>query len=273
MELLVASASGNVFGYLWEEDLKGGSGSDYAKRWCPRGTGFGLDGLFLMQRPESGPWILEHWDADGSKSFCGNGSRAALIVPGAPSGQLIEAVSSGERIQLRRDAAGVGIRMPEGEGFGLRPVPMDTSFPSGFGWVGNPQLVLRVPSVAAVDLTTLAPPLRWHPAIPGGTNVNVVEVVGPGEARIRSWERGVEGETLCCGTGCAVAAAWLAQETGVSTWTLHPAGGEPVAVTLQMDEGEAWRQLWLSGPARLVGVATPAPGLLDPAPSPWNPSC
>jgi len=173
-------------------------------------------------------------------------------------------VSSGERIQLRRDAAGIGIRMPEGEGFGLRSAPVETPFPSGFGWVGNPQLVLRVPSVAIVDLPVLAPPLRWHAAIPGGTNVSVVEVLGPGEARIRSWERGVEGETLCCGTGCAVAAAWLTRTVGGSTWTLHPAGGDPVTVSLRLDEAGSWQELWLSGPVRLIGTARPEAGLLGP---------
>lgn len=264
MELVIASASGNVFGYLWADQLNSGSISSYAKKLCPRGTGFGLDGLFLMQRPGSGPWVLDHWDADGSKSFCSNGSRAASALPGAPEGEVIEAYSNGQSIRLRHDGFGWGLRMPESEGCGLRSVPMDTPYPSAFGWVGNPQLVMRVPSVAVVDLAALAPPLRWHPAIPGGTNVNVVEVVRPGEARIRSWERGVEGETLCCGTGCAVAAAWLTKITGTATWTLHPEGGDPVTVTLELNEGGAWRELWLSGPVRIIGVARPDPALLEP---------
>ncbi|HEX9009172.1 MAG TPA: hypothetical protein VF804_02305 [Holophagaceae bacterium] len=173
-------------------------------------------------------------------------------------------ISSGECIRLRRDDTGIGIRMPEGEGFGLRAVPLETPFPSGFGWVGNPQLVLRVPAVADVDLPTLAPPLRWHRAVQGGTNVNVVEPIAPGEARIRSWERGVEGETLCCGTGCAVAAAWLARTLGGSTWTLRPASGEPVTVSLRLEEDGTWRDLWLSGPVRRIGVARPDPSLLAP---------
>ncbi len=264
MELQIASASGNVFGYLWADELNAIDGSRYAKILCPRGSGFGLDGLFLMQRPGRDPWILDHWDSDGTKSFCSNGSRAALSLPGAPGGDLVEAISSGERIRLRRDDAGIGIRMPEGEGFGLRAVPMETPFPSGFGWVGNPQLVMRVPSVAAVDLAELAPPLRHHGALRGGTNVNVVEPTGPGEARIRSWERGVEGETLCCGTGCAVAAAWLARTVGGSTWILHPAGGGAVAVTLRLEEDGTWRELWLSGPVHRIGSARPDPALLGP---------
>lgn len=261
MELHLASAAGNVFGYLWVEELNNCLGSDYAKVLCPRGRAFGLDGLFLMQSPGKGPWILEHWDTDGSKSFCSNGSRAALAVPGAPEGALVEVISSGERILLRRDDRGVGIRMPEGDAFGLRPVPLATELPAGFGWIGNPQLALRVPSVAAVDLPVLAPPLRHHPAVPGGTNVSVVEVIAPGEAKIRSWERGVEGETLCCGTGCAVAAAWLARTEGLSAWRFHTAGGEDVSVELTLDAGGAWRDLWLSGPVRRLGRVHPDPSL------------
>lgn len=214
-----------------------------------------------MQRPGSGPWVLEHWDTDGSKSFCSNGSRAALAVSGAPASDVVEAISSGERITLRRRGAEVGIRMPEGEGFGLRPVPMPTEWPAGFGWIGNPQLVLRVPSVDQVDLPALAPRLRHHAALAGGTNVNVVEVIAPGEAKIRSWERGVEGETLCCGTGCAVAAAWLARTEGLTTWRFHTAGGEDVSVELTLDAGGAWRDLWLSGPVRRLGRVHPDPSL------------
>lgn len=263
MDLHLASAAGNVFGYLWADELKDCNGSEYAKRFCPRGHGFGLDGLFVLQRPGRGPWLLEHWDADGSKTFCSNGSRAATTLSGAPFGAVIEASCNGELIQLQRDGEAIGIRMPEGEGFGLRPLPMPLAQAAGYGWIGNPQLVMRVPSVAAVDLSVVAPPLRHHPALPGGTNVNVVEVLGAGEARIRSWERGVEGETLCCGTGCAVAAAWLARTEGGGVWRLHTAGGERVQVRLELDEAGAWRDLWLSGTARRLGVVQPDPSLLQ----------
>jgi diaminopimelate epimerase len=214
-----------------------------------------------MQKPKPGTWVLDHWDADGTKSFCSNGSRASLAIPGAPEDALVEARSNGESILLSRDEHGAGIRMPEGVGFGLRPMPLPLEQPAGFGWIGNPQLVLRVPSVAEVDLERLAPPLRHHAALPGGTNVNVVEVVAPGEARIRSWERGVEGETLCCGTGCAVAAAWLARTDGVRAWRLQTAGGDTVKVELELDLDGRWRDLWLSGPVRRLGVVTPDPSL------------
>jgi diaminopimelate epimerase len=186
-----------------------------------------------------------------------------LAVSGAPETKRIEVRSSGERILLAREGMEVGIRMPEGEGFGLREVSLETTHPAGFAWIGNPQLVLRVPSVAEVDLPALAPPLRHHPVFPGGTNVNVIEVLGPGEARIRSWERGVEGETLCCGTGCAVAAAWLASTDGIRSWRLQTAGGEVVKVELTPGAAGAWQELWLSGPIRRLGIVHPDPSLLQ----------
>jgi len=185
-----------------------------------------------------------------------------MIIPGAPESDLVEAVSNGEYILLRRAADDFGIRLPQGDDMGLRPVPMATPHPAGYGWIGNPQLILRVPSVLAVDLPTLAPPLRHHARIPGGTNVNVVEVSAPGEARIRSWERGVEGETLCCGTGCAVAAAWLASTEGPCQWRLQTASGEAVRVEFTLAADGAWRDMWLSGRVRKLGVVHPDPSLL-----------
>ena len=268
MKLHIASAAGNIFGYLWADEVPPAfDGAAWSRALCPRGRAFGLDGLFLLQRPGPGPWEMEHWDSDGAHTFCSNGTRAALALEGAPGGASLEARSSGEAVSLRRTPRGVGIRMPEGEGTGFRPVPFPVfgalgGRPAAFGLVGNPQLVVEVPSVEAVDLPSFAPPLRHHRSFKGGANVNVLEVTGERSARIRSWERGVEGETLCCGTGCAVAGAWLAQRTGRAAWSLLTASGETVTVELESLPGGAWRQLWVSGPVRRIGEAAPDKGLV-----------
>lgn len=257
----IASASGNSFAYAWDALPAGGDGPAWARALCPR---LKLDGIFLLGRPVPGrPWTLEHWDADGASTFCSNGTRAALALPGSPAGDLVPAFSNREAVTLRRDGSGVAILMPSAPPAGFRPLPPAMSVPGAhaFGWVGNPQLVLERPGVETLDLDRLAPPLRHHPALPGGTNVNVLEVVEPGTARIRSWERGVEGETLCCGTGCAVAGAWLARRTGIASWRLLPRGGA-VTVTAVL-EGEGWRELWLSGPVEVAGAHVPDPSLLS----------
>ena len=263
IQLHLASASGNVFGYLWADEVPATfDGPAWARALSARGLAFGLDGLFLLHRPEGDSWRMEHWDADGAYSFCSNGTRAALGLLGAAPGATFQVLSSGEACDLRMDAAGVALRLPEGDAYGLRPLPPNLGLdPSkaAFGFIGNPQLSLRVPAVADVDLKTLAPPLRFHPSLDGGTNVNVVEVTAPGEARIRSWERGVEGETLCCGTGCSVTAAWLARETGVKTWTFQTASGDPVTVSLDWARPDQWTGLWLPGPVRLLGTVALGP--------------
>jgi diaminopimelate epimerase len=212
---------------------------------------------------------MEHWDADGAFTFCSNGTRAALALPGAPSAVAVDVLSSGERVQLRREHGEVGLRMPEGRDCRLSEPPMEFIEPAIAGWIGNPQLVVEVPSTARVDLGAFAPPLRHHPGFPEVNNVNVLEVPREGEARIRSWERGIEGETLCCGTGCAVAGAWLAQRSGCLRWRIETAGPDPVRITVGKVQGGAWKDLWLWGPVRCLGTVTPDPSLgLESGP--WN---
>lgn len=254
MQLHLASASGNVFGYLWADEVPAHfDGPTWARALCARGIAFGLDGLYLLTRHQSEPWCIEHWDTDGAHTFCSNGNRAALAIPGAPRAEQLEGLSCGTSFGLQRRGELVGIRLPEGEGFGLKPLPAGLPEDAGFGFVGNPQLVMEVPSVKEVDLPVLAPPLRHHVAIPGGTNVNVLEVLAPGRARIRSWERGVEGETLCCGTGCSVSAAWLASRTGVQSWEFETASPDGVKVSLEWAAPGQWKNLWLYGPLRFLG--------------------
>lgn len=261
----LASASGNTFAYAWQDEVPADfDGARWARALCPRGPGLGLDGVFLLARPSKGlPWILEHWDADGAHTFCSNGSRAALALPGAPAGPEVQACSSGEQVTLARQDGAFAIRMPSGAGFGFRPSPLQLAQDHVCAWIGNPQLVVAVPRADAIDLAAFAVPLRHHPAFPQGTNVSVLEVVAPGSARIRTWERGVEGETLCCGTGSAVAAAWLARRTGLAHWELVPTGGEPITVDVELQENGDWRELWLWGSVRLLGTFTPSEALLD----------
>jgi diaminopimelate epimerase len=267
--LNLASASGNTFAYAWERLPEGADGPGWARAVCAR---LNLDGLFLLERPRPGePWIMEHWDGDGGRTFCSNGSRAALGLPGAPTQGQVEAISSGEPITLRRaqeadqeadqkvDRDTVAIRMPSGPSTGFRPLPAalaDLAGPThAFGLIGNPQLVIARQDLERLDLDAFAPPLRHHPSLPGGTNINVVQELAPGTARIRSWERGVEGETRCCGTGCAVAGAWLARRSGLLTWRLLPQGDPVTVEVVPADEG--WRELWLSGPVAHLGTVLP----------------
>jgi diaminopimelate epimerase len=262
--MIIASASGNTFGYFWDSEVPPSfDGAAWAKALCPRETGLGLDGLFLLRSLREGePWEMEHWEPDGAHTFCGNGTRAALALSDAPDVRELRVRSCGQDVALRREASGIALRMPEGGGCGFRPSPLVLEEPHVCAWIGNPQLILEVPSVAAVDLGVLAPPLRHHAAFEQGTNVCIVELLGPGVARIRSWERGVEGETLACGTGTAVAGAWLASRTGILRWHFQPAGKDPLEVQVELRPDGTWCNLWLSGPVRVLGDFHPRQDVL-----------
>ncbi len=261
----ISAASGNVFAYLWADEApRDFSGPEFARALCPRGRGLGLDGLFLLQPwVEGTPWEMDHWEPDGSRTFCSNGTRAAAsLLPAGLRGDF-DARVSGEAVRLRLDADSVGLRLSEGPEHVLRSALLPLALPHAFGWTGTPHLVVEVPDVDRVNLADFAPPLRHHPDLPEGANVSILQVTALGHARIRSWERGVEGETLCCGQGCAVAGAWLAQRTGTMAWQFRPAGEDPVQVSLEaMTEGR-WSGLWLAGPVRRIGTFQPDPVLLN----------
>jgi len=260
--LTLASASGNSFAYLRSADVPVGfDGGLAARRLCPHGDGLGLDGLFLVSPFTPGkPWILEHWDPDGGRTFCSNGTRAATaLLPMGFQGAL-EVHSSGERVSLRVGET-VGLRLPDGPGYGLQPPPDGLAFPAIFGWTGTPHLVLEVPKVDDIDFPSFAPPLRYHRSLPEGANITLLQVDGPGRGRIRSWERGIEGETLCCGQGASVAGAWLSHRTGISHWTLQPRGRDSVSIEADLRPDGSWEALWLSGPVQRLGELCLGPDL------------
>jgi len=259
----LASASGNVFAFAWKRGLSVAlDGSELAKTLCPRGHGLGLDGVFLLNTPQLGaPWHIEHWDADGSRSFCSNGTRAAAALLPEEFQGLIEVRSTDETALLDRRGTEVGLRLPQGQDFKLMDAPKNLPFPAAYAWTGTPQLILQAPDIDSIDLSTFAPPLRFHPELPFGANVSVMQILAHGSAKIRTWERGVEGETLSCGQAAAAAAAWLAEQTGINKWRIQPMGID----TLQLDVGDLqnrrWSELWMRGAVRVLGNITLGPSL------------
>ncbi|MDR0499140.1 MAG: hypothetical protein LBH03_05330 [Holophagales bacterium] len=257
----LASASGNVFAFVWKQALRVAfDGSEWARLLCPRGHGLGLDGLFLLSAPESGaPWLIEHWDADGSRSFCSNGTRAAAaLLPDEFQG-LIEVRSTDETVLLDRRGTEVGLRLPQGEDFRLMDAPENLPFPAVYAWTGTPQLVLQVPDIDSIDFPTFAPPLRFHSELPFGANVSVLQVLSLGSAKIRTWERGVEDETLSCGQGAAAATAWLAEQTGLEKWLFQPRGIDALCLDVGKLQNRRWSELWMRGNVRILGDITLGP--------------
>ena len=250
MKLHVASGSGNRFAYAIEsEDFQLKDGPRWAQALKEHPAQ--VDGFFLLSPYRPGQsWVMTHWDTDGAETFCSNGTRAALALLQIPHAEVVSCCSNQEQVFLKKDTEGVALNFSVDDRMGLFNVSLDLPYPYRYGFIGNPQLVILMDVIVPFDLHHWAPPLRHHKIFPNGTNVNIVQMIRPGEARIRSYERGVERETACCGTGCAVAGAWLTQMTECTSWKFHTAQ-EPVHITLSSIQGGRWDNLWLSGPIRV----------------------
>jgi diaminopimelate epimerase len=228
---------------------------------CDRRKGVGADGLVILT-PEAPELVrMTYWNSDGSVgALCGN---AALC-----SGRLavhLELVQPGEfglltdagmvRVRSTAGKESVEIKLPDFEApRSFTAVPLE----SGEHWmslvtVGVPHLVIRVDEIEAVDPLARGRPLRFHEALgTAGANVNFISRGSRGPWLIRTYERGVEGETLACGTGTVAAAAALAAR-GESSLPVRfrSRGGPELCVSGAVRDGRV-SEAWLGGEGRLV---------------------
>jgi diaminopimelate epimerase len=227
---------------------------------CDRRNGIGADGLVILTPAAPDAVRMTYWNADGSLgALCGN---AALC-----SGRLavaLELVSSSE-FQLLTDAGVVRVRAAAARDTAEINVP-DTDTPGehpgifleagerwlSLGEVGVPHVVIRVDDVEGIDVHGRGGLLRSHETLgPEGANVNFISP-GTGSWLIRTFERGVEGETLACGTGTVMAALALAARTEARLpLTFRSRGGPELTVRGKLTRSRA-SDIWLQGQARLV---------------------
>jgi diaminopimelate epimerase len=229
-------------------------------RLCDRHRGVGADGLMLLVPASSGgaDWAWELFNSDGSVAeMCGNGARcfARYIqrltgVKGQTTFEtgagVITAVFAGERVTVNLTAP-KDLRLNQEvpvKGGTAQVHSLDT---------GVPHAVLFVTDADKAMVQSLGAELRHHPRFaPRGTNVNFVQVLGPGSIRVRTYERGVEGETLACGTGVTAAALVAARlHRFPSPVRVKVQGGGVLDVSFGV-EGELFRDVKLTGPADFV---------------------
>jgi diaminopimelate epimerase len=184
------------------------------RQLCDRRSGVGADGVLYFTRESDADAGMRVFNSDGLEAdMCGNGLRC--IATHLDS--VAQKKKDEYRIRTRnahyrahRSELGYAIEMSE-----IGPAnPLDVSgfreFPRVFHvHTGVPHLVFEVDDVVALDVEALAPRYRHHPLFPQGTNVNFLQVIKEGSARVRTFERGVEGETYSCGTGLTASALAL----------------------------------------------------------------
>ncbi|MBL0939729.1 MAG: diaminopimelate epimerase [Gemmatimonadaceae bacterium] len=234
-------------------------------RICNRYNGIGADGVVVLEPIMSGADVqIHYYNSDGSPAdLCGN----ATLCSTALSAELGLAQSSG--MQLLTGAGLINSRVASPVGLpeidlqpvtdirGAMPIELGPGEERvGFSIAGIPHLVVLAADAEVIDLAARGPGLRWHPSTgERGANVNWVSPLPDGRWRYRTFERGVEGETLACGTG-AVATAILLVHWGLAslpTVTLQTSSGRDVRVSLsEVGSGNAGYAPTLSGEGRIV---------------------
>ncbi len=214
--------AGNDFVLLFETPDAPADPAALARRICRRRTGVGVDGMVLVGSGDGKRFPLRFFNPDGSEfATCGNGSRCAarfLVDEGRAGGRELGLITADGEMDARVDGPAVTLsyRLPvrrlgthrvELEGAGREGVLLD---------VGTPHFVLPLEELPGGPIEEACRPIRHDRRLgPEGANVDLVTLSTPERGRIRTYERGVEGETLACGSG-AMAAALVLRSRGRS---------------------------------------------------------
>jgi diaminopimelate epimerase len=223
-----------------------------------RGTGVGADGVVFVEKAGECDVRMRYYNSDGSEAaLCGNASlcstRLAVELGLAQAGGFVLHTAAGAlKARIRDGLPEVDLEpvrevKPDASDLGQRPGEARL----GYACAGVPHVVVEISDIESADITGRGPELRNHPALAEGANVNFVSKRPDGSFTYRTYERGVEAETLACGTGAVAAAILLASwgESGKET-TLWTRSALPLTVTLRRD-GDAWLPS-LRGEGRIV---------------------
>jgi diaminopimelate epimerase len=254
------TGAGNDFVVIDNRALNHSLTGEQIARLCDRRFGIGADGVLAVE-PSDQPDVdfrMRYYNADGGEAeMCGNGARcfARFVQP------LRRAEA--QRVRFLTPA---GVISGEYLGTDVRvnlTAPTETKLNqrADFGWgeieyhfmnTGVPHVVVYVPDAEKAEVVTRGRAIRRSPVFPRGTNVNFVEVADAQNLIVRTYERGVEDETLACGTGVTAAALLTNRVRGLALpLRLKVRGGDILSVD-GLADGESFRDVTLTGPATEV---------------------
>lgn len=216
----------------------------WVKRLCDRKFGIGADGLIAIRNHKDYDFEMVYFNSDGSQSMCGNGARCAVAFAGqlgivsektnflAIDGTH-EALLSGSIVELKMGDV-LSIDALEGDFF------VNT---------GSPHHIRMVEEIDSYPVFEEGKKVRYAEQYqPAGTNVNFIQKQSADRIFVRTYERGVENETLSCGTGVTAAALAFAADRKAATIQIQTLGGE-LAVRFEKAPEGGYQNIWLIGPA------------------------
>lgn len=230
---------------------------------CDRHRGIGADGILLLEKPTNrSDFRMRYFNADGGEAeMCGNGARCFARFANKVGGQKakisFETPAGVISAELKGDL--VTLRMTEPSDLRLNvDLPIAAKHKAiHFINSGVPHVVIAVPKIDDADVRQEGAAIRYHKMfLPNGTNVNFIERRGPNKIAIRTYERGVEDETLACGTGIVASALiFAASENCEGPITVLARGGDELQVGFERVEGR-FTEVTLTGPAEFVFEGT-----------------
>ena len=252
------SGSGNDFIVIdaRERPLDPSTLSDFIAKVCRRGLSVGADGVILVDRSDKADYAWHFYNADGGEAaMCGNGLRCvARFAYENKIAQACQTIATQAGIMraeiLDKGAVRVQLTHPANLKLHIK-IDMGSEIREGhFVNTGVPHVVYIMDNLDAVDVVKLGRATRYHPLFaPAGTNANFVSRINRNEMRIRTYERGVEDETLACGTGSVAAAVILsALGEAESPIQMRTRGGTVLGVQF----ADGYHDLFLTGDARII---------------------
>ncbi len=233
-----------------------------ARSICSRKFGIGADGLLVLEKSRKADIRMRVFNADGSEAaMCGNGARCVSLWLAArrkrPSSQSkrLEIETKAGIIEAEVKTGSIKIKLTEPKG--LSPdIPIKINkrkLRVNFVNTGVPHAVVFTQGLDDIDVFSLGRTIRYHNKFsPAGTNADFVEVLNKDSIRIRTYERGVEDETLACGTGSVASALIFALKSGAcAKVNVHTASKEVLKVYFERRK-DRFTNVWLEGEARIV---------------------
>jgi diaminopimelate epimerase len=240
--------------------------ADFVKKICDRRNGVGADGLITIEDSITHNFIMHYYNADGSTgSLCANGARCAILFAfnsDRLTGNKAEFISNGVEYKgevLSDSEIKFYLNPPTKIKYNFKIKAGGRMINAHFADTGSPHVVIDInesegflKSLEEVPLEQLGREIRYLPEFsPDGTNVNFIEVKD-GAIKIRTYERGVESETLSCGTGSVAAAliCYITKKLSVPV-KIIPKSNENLFVNFEVENFKI-RNLSLTGPAKIT---------------------
>lgn len=254
-------ASGNDFIVIRSSGQRAIQLKEFAKIVCDRKYGAGADGLLLLEKSKSADVKMRIFNADGSEAeMCGNGARCTALYASLQStvhsplkkikietkAGMIYSEIAGNIVKIKlTDPKDVKLDLPIK--LGKRNIRVN------FIDTGVPHAVIFAAGLDNIDVFSLGKAVRNHKKFsPRGTNVDFIEVLEDDAIKVRTYERGVEDETLACGTGSVASALIFAMKTGCRGKVRVTTRSKEILGVSFEKKDKNFENVWLEGEARIV---------------------